>query len=76
MHIEDEIGILGHFRVGIWFLTPTEAEKAVMLYYTEEQQNERENRQRASDQQYLFSFHLQHQGGMYTSPPGSCRQQG
>lgn len=75
--IEDEFGIHGHFGLEIWFMTPTEAEKAVMLYYTEEKQNERENRPRVSDKQYLFSFHLQHQGEMHISSlPASCRQQG
>lgn len=77
VHTEDEFGIHGHLRMGVLFMTPTEAEKAVMLYYTEEQQNERESRQRASDKQYLFSLHLQHQGEMYISSlPASCRQQG
>lgn len=54
VHIEDEFENHGHFRMEMWFMTPTEAEKAVMLSYTEEQQNERENRLRASDKQYLF----------------------
>lgn len=65
MHIEDEFEIRGHFRMEIWFMTPIEAEKAVKLNYTEDQQHERENRLRASDKQYLFSFHLLHQGEMY-----------
>lgn len=77
VHIQGEFEIHGHFRMGIWFMTPTEAEKPVMLYYTEEQQNEGENRPRASDKQYLFSFNLQHQGEMYISSlPASWRQQG
>lgn len=39
-------------------MAPIQAGMAVMLYYTEEQQNEKENRPRASDKQYLFSFRL------------------
>lgn len=39
-------------------MTPIQAEMALMLYNTEEQQNEIENRPRASDKQYLFSFCL------------------
>lgn len=39
-------------------MTPIQAEMAVMLYYPEEQQNERENTLRESDKQYLFSFCL------------------
>jgi len=39
-------------------MTPIQAEMAVMLYYSEEQQNKEENGPRASDKQYLFSFHL------------------
>lgn len=75
VHIEDEFEIHAHFRMGIWFMPPTEAEKPVMLCYTEEQQNERENRPRASDKQYLFSFHLQHRGETYISSlPASWRQ--
>lgn len=54
VHIEDEFEIHGHFRMEIWFMTPTETKKPVMLYYTEEQQNDRENRPRASDKQNLF----------------------
>lgn len=58
-------------------MTPIQAEMALMLYNTEEQQNEIENRPRASDKQYLFSFCLRHQDEMYIpSLPASCRLQG
>lgn len=36
MHLEDEFEIQGHFRMEVWFMAPIEAEKAVMLHYTEE----------------------------------------
>lgn len=62
----------------IWAMTPIQAEMAVMLYYTEEQQNERESRLRESDKQYLFSFCLWYQDEMYISslPASTSRQQG
>lgn len=56
VHLEDEFEIQGHFRMEIWFMAPTEAEKAVMLHYTEEQQDEKENRLRAVISSIYFHF--------------------
>lgn len=67
VHIRDEFDIHSHFRMEILSMTPILSEIAVMLCYSTEQQNEHENGSRASDKQYLFSFHLQHQNEMYIS---------